>query len=85
MPVYTGIRKKEKIIMDVSEQLADCIFMNVTGVAAHLLSEKIYTEKEVELDEREIEILKSCMGLFTGVFATSLNEYLNDKIKEKED
>lgn len=76
-PCYMGIKKDKKIEVDVSESLAESIYTNVPGIAAHHLAEKIYaSDGEVELDEREVEmLLTTCKPLFTGVFFDSLKDY----------
>lgn len=76
-PVWSGISKKGKVIIDVAEELANVIYMNIPGVAATSLAMKIYqSDADVELDEREAGIITSAMEMFTGVFADSLDDVL---------
>lgn len=74
-PCYVGIRKSAKVLLDVSESLADAIYSNVPGITAHHLAEKIYSSGgETELNEKEVEILIGSAELFTGAFADSLKD-----------
>lgn len=83
-PVYDGIRKEKLIAHDVREALGNGIYMNIPGLRAHLLSEKIFksTTEGVELDDEDLYILKSAAELFSGVFADSITDFLNKKGKE---
>lgn len=70
---------------DIAESLGDAIYTNIPGIAASSLAHKIYSGKgEVELDERELRIIRDCTTLFPGVYADSINDYLNIKEKEEE-
>lgn len=83
-PVYDGIRKEKLIAHDVREALGNGIYMNIPGLRAHLLSEKIFksTAEGVELDDEDLYILKSAAELFSGVFADSITDFLNKKEKK---
>lgn len=75
-PCYAGIRKSAKVPLDVSESLADAIYINVPGIIAHHLAERIYSSGgEMELNDKEVDILTGSAELFTGVFADSLRDY----------
>lgn len=74
-PCYVGIRKTEKVSLDVSESLADAIYSNVPGIIAHRLAERIYSSGgEMELNEKEVKILTGSAELFTGAFADSMRD-----------
>ena len=79
-PCYTGIKKDIRI-----ESLGNAIYTNVPGIAASSLAHKIYSGKgEVDYDEREIRIIRDCTPLFSGVYADSINDYLDTKEKEEQ-
>lgn len=77
-PVYQGINKAERLPVDISESLANVIYSNVAGIAGHVLAEKIYKEKEVELNVEEIGILHKVTELLPGVYADSINDHLKE-------
>ena len=83
-PVYDGIRKERLVAHDVTEALGNGIYMNIPGLKAHLLAEKIFksANEGIELDEDEVNILQSAAELFPGVFADSIVDYLAKKEKE---
>lgn len=83
-PVYDGIRKEKLIAHDVREALGNGIYMNIPGLKAHLLAEKIFksANEGVELDGEDLAIVKSAAELFPGVFADSITDFLNKKEKE---
>ena len=41
-PIYTDITHETREAVDVKNSLANTIYMNVPGIAAHVLAEKIY-------------------------------------------
>lgn len=83
-PVYDGIRKEKLVAYDVTEALGNGIYMNIPGLKAHLLAEKIFksTTEGVELDGEDLAIVRSAAELFSGVFADSITDFLNKKEKE---
>lgn len=85
-PCYVGIKKDYMIQLDIAEPLADVIYNNVSGISAHVLSEKIYKSKgEVDIDENEVKILMKCTNMFTAAFADSLTAYFDKQPIEEED
>lgn len=85
IPCYTGIKKDVRVELDIAESLANAIYTNVSGIAASSLAHKIYSGKgEVECDEKEIRIIRDCTPLFSGVYADSINDYLDTKEKEEQ-
>lgn len=83
-PCYTGIKKDIRVEMDIAESLANAIYTNVPGIAASSLAHKIYSGKgEVDYDEREIRIIRDCTPLFSGVYADSINDYLDTTQKKR--
>lgn len=76
LPVYTSIRKDKTEEVDISEVIANTIYMNVGGVIAHSLALRIYEQGEVELNEKEIEIMKHVADGFVGVIADSIKDKL---------
>lgn len=83
-PVYDGIKKERLIAHNVTEALGNGIYMNIPGLRAHLLSEKIFksTTEGVELDDEDLYILKSAAELFPGVLADSIVDCIDKKEKE---
>lgn len=79
-PLYTDITREFREAVDIKGSLANTIYMNVPGIAAHVLAEKIYkSEGEVELNNEEVELILQCAPLFSGVFMDSFNDYLELK------
>lgn len=77
MPVYTSIRKDKTEEVDISEVIANTIYMNVGGVIAHSLALRIYEQGEVELNDKETEIIKQIANGFVGVIADSVKDKLS--------
>lgn len=77
-PCYTGISKKTLIETDIAESLADAIYKNMPGIAASALAHKIYTAAgEADYDDRDIEIIRNATKMFTGIYADSINDYID--------
>lgn len=76
LPVYTSIRKDKTEEVDISEVVANTIYMNVGGVIAHSLALRIYEQGEVELSDKEVEIIKHVADGFVGVIADSIKDKL---------
>lgn len=76
LPVYTSIRKDKTEEVDISEVIANTIYMNVGGVIAHSLALRIYEQGEVELSDKEVEIIKHVADGFVGVIADSIKDKL---------
>lgn len=74
LPVYTSIRKDKTENVDVSEVLADTIYNHVGGVVAHSLALRIYNDGEVELNEKECEIVRMVADGFVGAIADSIKD-----------
>lgn len=56
--VYTDIAKKNAIVKDMKEQVANDLYMHGQGIAFHALALKIYNSTgEVELDDKEYDLL----------------------------
>jgi hypothetical protein len=77
LPVYTSIRKDKTENVDVSEAVADTIYKNVGGVVAHSLALRIYNDGEVELNEKECEIVRMVADGFVGIIADSIKDKLS--------
>lgn len=77
MPVYTSIRKDKTEEVDISEVIANTIYMNVGGVIAHSLALRIYEQGEVELSDKEAEIIKHVADGFVGVVSDSIKDKLS--------
>ena len=56
--VYTDIAKKNAIVKDMKEEVANDLYMHGQGIAFHALALKIYNSSgEVELDDKEYDLL----------------------------
>lgn len=77
LPVYTSIRKDKTEEVDISEVIANTIYMNVGGVIAHSLALRIYEQGEVELSDKEVEIIKQVADGFVGVVSDSIKDKLS--------
>lgn len=77
--VYTDITQENVQAVDVSCVIADQIYKNVTGIAAHDLAFRIYrSENEVTLSEEELELIrKIAQQFFTPIFIDSLENNIN--------
>lgn len=76
-PLYTSIKRDKTNEVDISEAIANVIYMNVGGVVAHSLALRIYEQGEVELSEKEVELVMQVADGFTGVIADSIKDKLN--------
>lgn len=76
-PLYTSIKRDKTEEVDISEVVANTIYMNVGGVVAHSLALRIYNDGEVELNEKEVEVIKRVAEGFVGVVADSIKDKLS--------
>lgn len=76
LKVYTSIRKDEVKEMDASYLIANTIYTNMGGVMAHSLAMRIYEQGEVELNEKEVEMLVKLADGFAGILADSIKDAL---------
>lgn len=77
LPVYTSIRKDKTEKVDISEVVADTIYKNVGGVVAHSLALRVYNDGEVELNEKECEIVRMVADGFVGIIADSIKDKIS--------
>jgi hypothetical protein len=75
-PVYKSIRRDETEEVDISEVLANTIYTTRGGVVAHSLAMRIYEQGEVELRDKDKEIILHTADVFVGVLADSIKELL---------
>ena len=76
LPVYTSIKKDKTEEVDVSYIVSNTIYTNMGGVMAHSLAMRIYEQGEVELTEKEMELVSKVADGFVGVLADSIKEAL---------
>ena len=63
--VATSIKKNDYRVEDMREQLADAMYKNATNIGYMALAMKIYKSNgEVNLDEKEMKLLKDFCGGF---------------------
>ena len=75
-PVYKSIRRDETEEVDISEVLANTIYTTRGGVVAHSLAMRIYEQGEVELSDKDKEIILQTADAFVGVLADSIKKML---------
>lgn len=76
--LYLNISKREYKDIDLRESIADILYQNSSGIAGLDLAQKIYkSEGEIDLSEKEVQLLKSLYPVCKPVFINSLNEVLN--------
>jgi hypothetical protein len=75
-PVYKSIRRDKTEEVDISEVLANTIYTTRGGVVAHSLAMRIYEQGEVELSDKEKEIILQASDVFVGVLADSIKARL---------
>lgn len=76
-PLYTSIKRDKTEEVDISELIANTIYMTVGGVIAHSLALRIYEQGEVELSDKEVKVLKQVADGFVGVVADSIKDKLS--------
>lgn len=60
LEVFTDLSKKNCIVVDIREQMANLIYNNGQGLVCSVLAHKLYENHgEVELDDNEVEALRS--------------------------
>lgn len=75
-PLYTNIKRNQTTEVDISEVIANTIYIKVCGVVAHSLALRIYEQGEVELNEKEVEIVMQVADGFAGALADSIKDVL---------
>lgn len=76
-PVYTSIRKDMVMEQDISFLLSDGIYMHIPGVMSKAVALRIYSaEGEVELTQQETDALVEWVGMFSGIIADSVIDYI---------
>lgn len=76
LPVYKSIKKDKTEEFDASFLIANTIYTQVGGLVAHSLAMRIYEQGEVELNEKEIELIRKVADGFAGVLADSIKDKL---------
>ena len=85
LKVYTDIAKTNVTVTNVKVQIADALYQNGFGIAAHALAFKIYNSSgECELTNEEYQILtdfveQKCTPMIIEAFKNVTN---NDNSKE---
>lgn len=75
--LYLNVSRKEYKDVDAREAIADIVYQNSSGIAGLELAQKIYnSEGEIDLSEREVQMLKSLYPVCKPIFIESLNEIL---------
>ena len=83
--LFKGVDRKTFIQTDASRAIADTLYNQAQGIAAHALALKIYnTQGEEEYSDEEIEILKAMSQNCTPAFIDSFEEFIKPKEDDKE-
>lgn len=83
--LFQGVDRKTFIQTDVSRAIADTLYNQAQGIAAHALALKIYnTQGEEEYSDEEINILKTMAQNCTPAFIDSFEEFIKPKEDDKE-
>ncbi len=79
----TGINRSEWRTGDAREAMADLLYKNVNGIAAHRLAFKIYeSDGDVEYTDEEASlIIRVAEAFATPAFIDGLNEQINNQTK----
>lgn len=77
-PVYMSIRKDMVQEQDISFILSNAIYTNIPGVMAHSVAMRIYeSDGDMELSEEETMQLEQWAGMFSGIIADSIKDYIS--------
>ena len=80
--MYTDLEKKNKLVQDVSKDIANILYSNGKGIDAHALSLKIYNAKGVEeFDESEVSMIVHAANLCAPFFIDAISNVLKDEDK----
>lgn len=82
----TGVSRKEYHVVDVRESLADMIYKNAGGVAAHHLAFKIYESRgEATYTDEEVALMTRITdAIALPGFIDGMNEQLNTEQYESD-
>ena len=82
--MYTDLEKKNKLVQDVSKDIANILYSNGKGIDAHALALKIYNTKGVEeFDESEVSMIVQATNLCAPFFIDAISEVLNSEDKHE--
>ena len=74
---FTDITREKTSLVDVRKPLADALYKNANGIAAHDLALRIYrSDGEIELEESDAQLLRNFAKTLTPIFMDSLEENL---------
>lgn len=76
VPVFTSIKRDKTEEVDISEVVANAIYMRIGGVVAHSLAMRIYEKGEVDLNGKETDIILGVVEGMAGVVADSIKNVL---------
>lgn len=79
--VYTDITKSTKRILDLKQAIADKLYTEIPGIAAHELALRIYrSDGEMELNDNDVVILRDFTQQCTGALADSFEDAINGEM-----
>lgn len=82
--IFTDISQERTAEVDVRKTVADVLYMQFSGIAAHDLAFRIYrSEGEIDLNDDEKSLLTQLGDKSTGVFRDSLAAALNNEQNEQ--
>lgn len=75
--MYTDLEKKNKLVQDVSKDIANILYSSGKGIDAHALALKIYNAKGVEeFDENEVSMIVQAANLCAPFFIDAIDKVL---------
>lgn len=78
--LFQGIDKQNIVLTDVSKAIANGLYSQAQGIAAHALALKIYNAQgEEEYSDEEIEMLRNFSKQCTPAFMDSFEEFIKPK------
>ena len=84
LTVYGSIDKTNRMICDITKDLADYIYLNTNGIANHALALKIYnSEGTIEINEEEEELLKQDIQSLKPCVIDAIMNALEDNTNNK--
>lgn len=76
---FTDITREKTSLVDVRKPLADALYKNANGIAAHDLALRIYrSDGDIELEESDAQLLRNFAKNLTPIFMDSFEENLMD-------
>lgn len=80
LKLYTDLSRENALEYDGSKEIANFLYMNMTGLSYHALALKIWNSAgPVEIDESEEKLLREAMNYMKPFVIDALEEQLKEK------